>query len=135
MNIDSIQNGIVLDHIPAGGAMKIYHYLHLDELDWPVAIIKNAPSTKMGKKDILKIDGDIVLDLQALGYIAPGNTVIVIRSGEIVRKDHPALPRRLVNVKICKNPRCITATEPELDHVFLLRDDLDGGYRCLYCES
>jgi len=135
MIIDSILNGVVLDHIPAGKGMEIYQYLHLDQLDVPVAIIKNAASPKMGKKDILKIDGNITLQPEALGYIAPGITVNVIRDGKLVGKENPELPRRLINVRKCKNPRCITCTEPELDQVFVIRDDLGGEYRCLYCES
>ena len=135
MNIDSIHNGIVLDHITAGRIMDIYRYLHLDRLDCSVAIIKNVKSNKMGKKDIIKVDEDILINLDVLGYLDPGITVNIIREGKIIGKHHLALPERIENVIRCANPRCITSTEPELDHVFLLSDRAARVYRCAYCES
>jgi len=135
MNIDSIQNGVVLDHIQAGKAMEIYKYLHLDQLDCSVAIIKNARSNSMGKKDIIKIDSPMKVDLDVLGYIDPHITVNVIRDGVRVAKKHVALPQKLVNIIHCKNPRCITVSEPQLDAIFLLSDPEKHTYRCAYCET
>lgn len=135
MNIDSIQNGVVLDHIQAGKCMDIYKYLHLDELDCSVAIIKNVKSGKMGKKDIIKIDSPLEVDLDVLGYIDPDITVNVIRDGVRLAKKHLALPERLSGVIHCKNPRCITAAEPQLESVFLLSDPAKHTYRCAYCEA
>jgi len=136
MKIDSIKNGIVLDHIKAGRSMQIYQLLHLEELDCSVAILKNVPSKKMGRKDIIKIgEADIALDLNVLGYIDPDITVNVIRDDVCVEKKHVALPEELVNVIKCKNPRCITTTEQELSHVFKLCDPETRLYRCLYCEA
>ena len=135
MHIDSIRNGIVLDHIKAGRSMDIYKSLHLDELECSVAIIKNVKSNAMGRKDIIKIDDDINIDLDVLGYIDPGITVNVIEDGVIVEKKHLALPLRLVNVIRCKNPRCITSVEPELDQIFRLTDENRQIYRCVYCDS
>ena len=113
MNIDSIQNGVVLDHIQAGKSMDIYRYLHLDELDCSVAIIKNVRSGRMGKKDIIKIDSPMEVDLDVLGYIDSNITVNVIRNGQLVAKKHLQLPQKLVNIIHCKNPRCITAAPPQ----------------------
>lgn len=135
MNIDSIKRGIVLDHIKAGRSMDIYKSLHLDELECSVAIIKNVKSNAMGRKDIIKIDDDITIDLDVLGYIDPGITVNIIEDGVIVEKKHLALPQRLVNVIRCKNPRCITSVEPELDQIFRLTDENRQIYRCVYCDS
>ena len=135
MNIDSILNGYVIDHIQAGRSMEIYHYLGLDDLDCSVAIIKNAKSQNMGKKDIIKIDQEIPLDLNLLAYIDPGITVNVIRNGELVEKKKPVMPDRVVNVIKCKNPRCITQVEQELDHIFVLTDREQQIYRCFYCEA
>ena len=135
MNIDSIKNGYVIDHIKAGMAMEIYRVLNLDRLDCPLAIIKNAVSDKMGKKDIIKIDEMIELDLDALGYVDPDITVNVIKDGEIVDKRHLELPESITNVIKCKNPRCITSCEQELAHVFKLTDRENRVYRCIYCES
>ena len=135
MNIDSIQNGVVLDHIQAGKSMDIYKYLHLDELDCQVAIIKNARSEHMGRKDIIKIDYPLDLDLDVLGYIDPGITVNIIEDGRIVEKKHLELPQRLVNVIRCKNPRCITSAEPGLDQIFRLTDRERQVYRCIYCDT
>lgn len=135
MNIDAIRNGIVIDHITAGRGMEIYRLLHLDSLDCSVAIIKNVTSAKMGKKDIIKIDADLPLDMDILGYVDPGITVDIIRSGELAEKRRMDLPERLTNVIFCKNPRCITSTEQELPHVFRLSDREGRVYRCLYCET
>ena len=134
MNVDSIKNGIVIDHITAGLGMTVYNLLGLDALDCPVAIIKNVSSRKMGKKDIIKIDDDIDLDLNILGYVDPGVTVNVIKESKLVEKKSIELPEKLVSVVKCKNPRCITTTEQELDHVFKLTDRKKRVYRCIYCE-
>ena len=134
MNIDSIQNGYVIDHIHAGRSMELYRYLGLDGLDCSVAIIKNAKSKTMGKKDIIKIDQEISIDWDMLGYIDPDVTVNVIRDGVRVEKKKLAMPDRVVNVMNCKNPRCITQTEQELDQVFVLADKEKRVYRCKYCE-
>lgn len=135
MNIDSIQNGYVIDHIQAGQGMEIYRYLGLDGLDCSVALIKNAKSQHMGKKDIIKIDQEIPLDLNLLAYLGPGITVNIIRDGKLVEKKKPEMPERVVNVIRCKNPRCITQVEQELDQVFVLTDRERRVYRCLYCEA
>ena len=135
MKIDSIKRGIVLDHIKAGRSMDIYKLLHLDELECSVAIIKNVKSNAMGRKDIIKIDEEITIDLDVLGYIDPGITVNVIEDGVIVEKKHLELPERLTNVIRCKNPRCITSAEPGLDQIFRLADKSRQIYRCIYCDS
>ena len=136
MKIDSIKDGIVLDHITAGRGMRIYQLLHLEELDCPVAILKNVPSKKMRKKDIIKIsDADLHLDFAVIGYVDPEITVNVIRDGVCVEKKHVELPEELENVIRCKNPRCITTTEQELPHIFRLADRHDGIYRCIYCDT
>ena len=135
MNIDSIQNGVVIDHIKSGKSMDIYRYLHLDELDCQVAIIKNARSEHMGRKDIIKIDTPMEVDLDVLGYIDPDITVNIIQDGKLVEKKHLALPEKLVNVIHCKNPRCITVAEHQLDAIFLLNDPEKHTYRCAYCET
>ncbi|MDO4170687.1 MAG: aspartate carbamoyltransferase regulatory subunit [Lachnospiraceae bacterium] len=135
MNIDSIKNGIVLDHITAGKSMKIYQNLGLDRLDCSVAIIKNAKSSKMGKKDIIKIDDQFEINLDAIGYVDPDVTICIIEDGHMVRKYKAELPEKLVNIAKCKNPRCITSEEQELDQVFVLTDKEKRVYRCKYCES
>ena len=135
MNIDSIKHGLVIDHIRSGGAMRIYDLLGLGSLDCTVAIIKNAQSGKMGRKDIIKIDTVTDIDLDVLGYVDPGITVNVIRGGELVEKKNLTLPERLENVLRCKNPRCITSVEPGLKQVFFLSDRERKTYRCLYCEA
>lgn len=135
MIIGSIVNGIVIDHIPAGQGMELYHYLRLDDLDCEVALIKNADSEKLGKKDILKVNEVIDLDLDVLGFVAPQITVNIIENGGRVRKVHPELPQTLTNVIRCKNPRCITSSEQELGQVFHLTDRERGIYRCAYCET
>ena len=134
MKVDSIVNGIVLDHITAGKVMEVYDALKLDKLDCSVAILKNVSSNKMGKKDILKIDNDFDIDLDVLGYIDHNITVSYIKDGKTVEKKHLALPERIINVEKCKNPRCITSIEQELDHVFKLVDREERTYRCLYCD-
>ncbi len=135
MKIDSIKRGIVIDHIQAGRSMEIYKYLHLDALSCPVAIIKNVKSSQMGRKDIIKIDDTINVDLDVLGYVDPDVTINIIEDGCIAEKKKIALPERLVNVIHCKNPRCITSVEPELDQVFKLSDRARRIYRCIYCEA
>ena len=136
MNIDSIQNGIVLDHITAGKAMLVYKYLHLDRLGCSVAIIKNATSRKMGRKDILKIDHpDYDINLDILGYVDPGISVCIIKDGVTVEKKKVGLPERIVNVVKCKNPRCITTTEQGIQQIFKLTDPQKRIYRCIYCEA
>lgn len=134
MKIDSIQQGIVLDHIKAGKSMDIYRYLHLNELDCSVAIIKNVKSRKMGKKDIIKIDDAIEINLDVLGYIDPDITVNIIQNGVKTDKRKLSLPDQVVNVVKCKNPRCITSVE-DVPHVFRLSDSDTGTYRCIYCET
>ncbi len=135
MTVDEIKNGIVLDHITAGKGMKIYNLLGLDKLDCSVALIRNADSRKMGKKDIIKIDADIDLDTDIIGYVDPDITVNVIKDGKNVEKKTIELPERLTNVLVCKNPRCISVTEQELPQVFTLSDKENRVYRCLYCET
>ena len=135
MNIDSIHNGYVLDHIKAGACMDIYRLLGLDKLDCSVAIIMNAKSTKMGRKDIIKIDSLIDLDLDLLGYVDPGITVSIIRDSVQVEKKHVTLPTKLKNVLKCKNPRCITTSESQLISEFILTDPEKRTYCCAYCES
>ena len=135
MNIDSIHNGVVLVHIQAGKCMEIYQALNLDELDCSIAIIKTVKSQKMGKKDIIKIDSPLDVDLDVLGYIDSNITVNIIRDGIRVDKKHVELPRKLVNIIRCKNPRCITVAESQLDAIFLLSDAEKHTYRCAYCET
>ena len=131
MNIDSITNGFVIDHITAGRGMKLYDLLGLDNLDCSVAIIKNVASKKMGKKDIIKIDADIAIDIDVIGYVDPGTTVNIIKNCQLVEKRTLELPEMLTNVIKCKNPRCITSTEQEINHVFKLTDAENKVYRCL----
>ena len=135
MNIGQIKDGIVLDHISAGNSMNIYNVLHLDKLDCTVALIKNAESAKMTKKDIIKISTLMDIDLDILGYLDPGITVNIIRDGEVAERRHVALPQRVVNVIKCKNPRCITSVEREIVHEFKLTDPAKKVYRCIYCEQ
>ncbi len=135
MNIDSISNGFVIDHITAGRGMKLYDLLGLDELDCSIAIIKNVHSGKMGKKDIIKIDADIDINIDIIGYVDPGTTVNIIREGKLIEKRTMDLPEILEDVIVCKNPRCITSTEQELKHIFKLTDREHGVYRCIYCET
>lgn len=135
MNIDSITNGFVIDHITAGRGMRLYDLLGLDNLDCSVAIIKNVTSKKLGKKDIIKIDADIEIDIDIIGYVDPNATVNIIRNGELAEKRTLELPGMLTNVIKCRNPRCITSTEQEINHVFKLTDRDNGVYRCIYCET
>ena len=136
LNISGINNGVVLDHIQAGKSMDIYHYLNLQELDCQVAIIKNARSQKMGKKDIIKVDCPIEdLDLDILGFIDHNITVNVIKGDRIVEKKELKLPKQVKNVIKCKNPRCVTSIEQELDQIFILADEEKEVYRCRYCEE
>lgn len=135
MNIDSIQNGIVLDHIKSGASMEVYRLLGLSKLDCSVAIIKNAKSSKMGRKDIIKIDSLIDLDLDVLGYVDPGITVSIIKDGVRVEKKQMQLPKKLTNVLKCKNPRCITVAEPQLISEFVLTNPEKRTYCCAYCET
>ena len=133
LNIDSLEKGVVIDHIESGKSMEIYRVLELDKLDCSVAIIKNARSKKSGRKDIIKIEDRLDIDLDVLGFIDPNITVNIIDGGRIIEKKHLQLPERIVNVAKCKNPRCITSVEQELDHVFALTEK--GVYRCIYCEQ
>ena len=135
MIIGQIKDGIVLDHITAGKAMTIYNILKLDELDCTVAMIKNADSPKLGKKDILKISTLLDLDLDVLGYLDPGITINVIRDGKVAERRKIGLPERVVGVIKCKNPRCITSVEQEIVHEFKLTDPVKKVYRCIYCEQ
>ena len=135
MNIDSIKSGYVIDHIKAGNGMKIYNLLNLNELDCGVAIITNVKSNKMDKKDIIKIDENITLNTEVLGYIDPDITINIVKDSRIIEKYHPELPNKIVNTVRCKNPRCITTIEQELDQVFILTDKENRVYRCKYCES
>ena len=135
MNIDSVRNGVVIDHITAGNGPRLYELLGLDSLTCTVAFIRNVPSKKMGRKDIIKVDGDVTLNLDVIGYVDPAATVNIIRDGELVEKKTIAMPLQLVNVIKCKNPRCITTVEQELDHIFKLTDVEKGVYRCIYCET
>ncbi len=135
MKIDSIQNGIVLDHITAGKAMQIYYDLGLDKLDCSIAIMQNVKSDKMGKKDIIKIDKNMDINLDVIGYIDPSITVSIIKDGVTTEKKKVDLPKKLVNIKRCKNPRCITAIEPEIPQIFKLTDEKRRVYRCIYCDA
>ena len=135
MNIDSIHSGIVLDHIKAGRGMDVYRFLKLDELDCPVAYMRNVRSNALGRKDIIKIDAAIELDTDALGFVDPGVTVSIIADGKTVEKKKLDLPLELEGVLHCKNPRCITSTEQELAPIFKLTDRAKREYRCIYCES
>ena len=136
LNVGKIEEGFVLDHIKAGMSMTLYHHLHLDKLDCTVAIIKNARSDKMGKKDILKVECDIdMLDLDILAFLDHNITVNVIKNGEIVEKKDLVLPKQIKNVIRCHNPRCITSIEQGLPHIFFLADEAKGLYRCKYCEE
>lgn len=135
MNIDSIKNGIVIDHITAGKGMELYQLLNLDSLECSVALIKNVNSKKMGKKDIIKIDSDININMDILGYVDPNVTIDIIKDGVLAEKRKIELPKTLKNVLFCKNPRCITTTEQEIEHIFKLTDEKNRVYRCIYCES
>lgn len=135
LNIDSLKQGVVIDHIKSGSGMDIYRYLQLDDLDCCVAIIKNAKSNKMGKKDMIKIEGNIDIDLDVLGFIDPNITVNIIDNGGIIEKKKLTLPTQIKNIIKCKNPRCITSVEEGIDHIFKLSDKSKHVYRCVYCEQ
>jgi aspartate carbamoyltransferase regulatory subunit len=135
LQITSIEKGIVIDHIPAGFGMKLFHYLKLDKADYTVALIFNAFSEKMGRKDIIKINNEIDLDVDFLGLINPDITINIIESGKIVRKVKLTVPEKVVNVIQCKNPRCVTSMETYADHVFHLVDPEKRSYRCDYCDD
>lgn len=136
LNVGKIDEGFVLDHIPAGMSLEIYKYLHLDKLDCTVAIIKNAKSNKLGKKDILKVECNVdVLDMDILAVLDQGITVNVIKNSVIVEKKDLELPKEIKGVIKCKNPRCITSIEQELPHIFRLTDASKKVYRCIYCEE
>ena len=135
LNIGGLNEGVVIDHIVAGGAMRIYEYLNLEKLDCSVAIIKNAKSNKMGKKDIIKIEGPIRVDLDMLGVLDPNLTLDIIKDGHIIEKRNPRLPELVTGIIRCKNPRCITSIEQELVHKFRLTNKEKGVYRCIYCEQ
>ncbi len=135
LNIGVLNTGIVIDHIEVGGAMKIYSYLQLDSMENSVAIIKNAKSNKMGKKDIIKIEGNIDIDLNMLGVLDHNITINIIKDGQIIEKRNPKLPEQVTNILRCKNPRCITTIEQEIPHIFRLTNRTKGVYRCMYCEQ
>jgi len=135
LKIDSLEKGLVIDHIQAGKAMEIYKYLNLDKLDCSVAIIKNVKSKKFGKKDIIKIENNINIDLKVLGFIDPNITIDVIDNNKIIDKIKLELPSEIVNVVKCKNPRCITSIEQEIKHKFKLTDKQNKTYRCVYCDT
>lgn len=134
MNIDSIKNGIVIDHIKAKNGMKIYEALNLKELQCSVAIITNAKSKKMERKDIIKIDKEFDINLDALGFIDPDITINIVKDGKILKKTHIEKPKQIVNLVKCQNPRCITSIEKELEQIFILTDKEKNIYRCKYCE-
>lgn len=135
LNIDSVEKGLVIDHIQAGKAMEIYHYLNLDKMDCSVAIIKNAKSKKLGRKDIIKVENNIDMDLKVLGFIDPNITINIIDNSVIIKKINLELPSEIDNVVKCKNPRCITSVEQEIVHKFKLTDKEKKIYRCVYCDT
>ena len=135
LNIGGLTEGVVIDHIKAGGAMKIYEYLNLEKQECSVAIIKNARSNQMTKKDIIKIEGSITVDLDILGVLDPNLTLDIIKDGKIVEKRNPNLPEQVTGIIRCKNPRCITSAEQGLLHRFRLTNKEKGLYRCIYCEQ
>lgn len=135
MIIDPIKNGIVIDHIKVGKGKEIYDFLELDKLNCPIALIQNVPSKKTERKDIIKIDEIIDIDVNVLGYMTPEATVSIIKNGEIVDKRKIEIPQLLKNVIKCKNPRCITSVEQGIEHSFKLVDKENKIYRCIYCEA
>lgn len=135
MRVDSMKNGMVIDHIACGKAMDIYSMLSLDKLDCAVALLQSVPSKKMGKKDIIKIDRILDINFDALGFISPNITIDIVRDGEVVEKKHIELPETLTDILACKNPRCITSVEQDIHHVFRLTDKEKGIYRCIYCDT
>jgi len=134
MNIDSIKNGIVIDHIQARRGMEIYELLNLKDLDCSVAIITNAKSRKMGRKDIIKIDKDMEINMDMIGFIEPNATINIVKNDKLVDKYSVQLPKKIVNIAKCQNPRCITSIEKNLDQIFILTDKENQVYRCQYCE-
>ena len=134
MNIDSIKNGIVIDHIQAKKGMEIYEALNLKDLDCSVAIITNAKSDKMERKDIIKIDKDIEINMDMIGFIEPNATINIVKNDKLVDKYNVKLPEKIVNLAKCQNPRCITSVEKDLDQIFILTDKENQVYRCKYCE-
>lgn len=135
MNVDSIKNGIVIDHIHAGKGMELYRFLNLETLGCPVALMMNVTSRQMGRKDIIKVDGNIGVDLNVLGFIDPDITIDIIENEVCVKKYHPELPSQIRDIVRCKNPRCITTTEQELPQIFRLSDKRNKVYRCVYCDG
>ncbi len=135
MRVDAIQNGIVIDHITAGKGMKIYDLLGLRDKEYSVALMLNVVSSKMGRKDIIKIDSVMPIDYDVIGYVDPGATVNIIKDGSLVEKTFVKLPKKLTNVIKCKNPRCITSVEQGLDQIFKLTNEDGQVYRCIYCET
>ncbi|CAB1252451.1 aspartate carbamoyltransferase regulatory subunit [Clostridium sp. MT-14] len=135
LTINSIKNGIVIDHIKAGFGMKIYKYLELDKVDYSVALIMNAESRKLGKKDIIKIENNLEMDFDVLGFIDPNITIDIIKDESIYKKIKLKLPRRVENIIECKNPRCVTSVEKNIPHIFNLVDEKTGEYRCEYCDQ
>ena len=135
MNVDSIRDGNAIDHIAAGCGMKLYPLLRLENIQAPVAMITNVVSGKLGRKDIIKVDAAIDVDLDIIGYVDPGATVNIIRDGELKEKKRIEMPEKLVNVLFCKNPRCITSCEQELEQIFCLTDRAKKEYRCTWCET
>ncbi len=135
MNIDSIKNGYVIDHIPAGKGMKVYEKLELNKLNCQVAIITNAKSKRTGKKDIIKIDKNIDINIDILGFIDSNITINIVEEDKIIKKFHPDTPEKLINIVRCQNPRCITSVEKELNQIFTLTDKENQVYRCMYCET
>lgn len=135
MTVDSIRDGIVIDHIAAGSGMRLYHLLGLDRVGVPVALMVNVTSGKLGRKDIIKIDGNVPLNFDVIGYVDPGATVNVIRNGELTEKKRIGMPETLTNVIRCKNPRCISTCEQELPQVFRLTERARKEYRCAWCEA
>ena len=135
LSVDSLERGVVIDHIQAGRSMQIYQLLNLDDLDCCVAVIKNVKSNRMGRKDIIKIEDRVDADLEAIGFIDPNITVNIIDQGTIIQKKKLKLPERVRNIIRCRNPRCITSVERDLPHEFVLTDPERGVYRCCYCEQ
>jgi aspartate carbamoyltransferase regulatory subunit len=135
LTINSIKNGIVIDHIKAGFGMKIYKYLELDKVDYSVALIMNAESRKLGKKDIIKIENNLEMDFDVLGFIDPNITIDIIKDESIYKKIKLKLPRRVENIIESKNPRCVTSVEKNIPHIFNLVDEKTGEYRCEYCDQ
>ncbi|MBR1969890.1 MAG: aspartate carbamoyltransferase regulatory subunit [Clostridia bacterium] len=135
MRVDSMKDGMVIDHIACGKAMDIYSMLSLDKLDCAIALLQSVPSKKMGKKDIIKIDRILDINFDALGFISPNITIDIVRGGEVVEKKHIELPEKLTDILVCKNPRCITSVEQDIHHVFRLTNKEKGIYRCIYCDT